>query len=99
MSSAVHPRTDADHTDLPYVVRAAVKLGLLESVAVLVIGLASRSLEGVAEQGVLFVLVTASVLAVIFLPGVWTRAQTIEGISGAAGIGLAFFVVFLMLVV
>jgi hypothetical protein len=96
MSAAVHPQSGADQTDLPFVVRAAVKLGILESVAVLVIGLVSRYLDGVAAQGLLFVLVTAAVLAVTFLPGIWTRAQSIEGISGAAGIGLAAAVVFLI---
>lgn len=97
MSSAVHPKTTADHTDLPYVLRAAVKLGLLESLAVLVIGLASRYLGGITEQAVLLVLVTAGVLAVTFLPGLWTRAETVEGISGAAGIGLGAAVVFLII--
>jgi hypothetical protein len=96
MSAAVPAHPGADQTDLPYVLRGAVRLGLLESVAVLVIGLASRYLEGVAEQVVLLVLVSAAVLAVTFLPGLWTRAQTIEGISGAAGIGLAAAVVFLI---
>jgi hypothetical protein len=94
MSAAVHPQ--ADQTDLPYVVRAAVKLGIFESVAVLVIGLVSRYVDGVVEQGLLLVLVTAAVLTVTFLPGIWTRALSIEGISGAAGIGLAATVVFLI---
>jgi hypothetical protein len=96
MSAAVHPRAGADQTDLPFVLRAAVKLGALESVAVLVIGLVSKYLDGVAEQALLLVLVTAGVLAVTFLPGRWTRAQTIEGIAGAAGIGLTATVVFLL---
>ncbi|MBL8980239.1 MAG: hypothetical protein JNM53_17640 [Gemmatimonadetes bacterium] len=96
MSAAVHAQSGADHTDLPYVLRAAVKLGVLESVAVLVIGLVSRSVEGVAETALLGVLVTAAILAVTFLPGLWTRAATIEGIAGAAGIGLTATVVFLV---
>ncbi|MDX2122584.1 MAG: hypothetical protein SF070_16190 [Gemmatimonadota bacterium] len=96
MSAAVHAQSGADHTDLPYVLRAAVKLGVLESVAVLVIGLASRSLEGVTETAVLGALVTAAILAVTFLPGLWTRAATIEGIAGAAGIGLTATLVFLV---
>jgi len=96
MSAAVHAATGADQTDLPYVLRAAVKLGLLESVAVLVIGLVSRYLDGPAEQALLLVLVTAAVIAVTFLPGRWTRAATIEGVAGAAGIGLAATVVFLV---
>lgn len=96
MSAAVHAHTGADHTDLPYVLRGAVKLGVLESVAVLVIGLVSKYLEGPAEAALLLLLVTAAVLAVTFLPGLWTRAASIEGIAGAAGIGLTATVVFLV---
>lgn len=96
MSAAVHASTGADQTDLPLVLRASVKLGLIESAAVLVIGLVSKYLDGAVEQGLLLVLVTAAVVAVTFLPGLWTRAATIEGIAGAAGIGLAATVVFLI---
>jgi hypothetical protein len=95
MSAAVHAHAGADQTDLPYVLRAAVKLGILESFAILVIGLVSKYLDGSLEKGLLGVLVTVAVLAVTFLPGIWTRARSIEGISGAAGIGLAATVVFL----
>jgi hypothetical protein len=96
MSAAVHPGTHADQTELPHLLRAAVRLGTLESLAVLVIGLVSKYLDGPLEQILLLVLVTGAVLAVTFLPGLWTRAATVEGISGAAGIGLAATVVFLV---
>ena len=96
MSAAVHAHAGADHTELTYVLRAAVKLGILESVAVLVIGSVSKYLDGVAETALLAVLLTAAIAAVAFLPGLWTRATTIEGIAGAAGIGLAATVVFMV---
>src|SRR5512143_1969554 len=96
MSAAVHPLAGADQTDVPSIVRASVKLGILESVFVLLIGVASIYLEGAAETIVLGALVTVGVLAVTLLPGIWTRAETIEGISGAAGIGLAAAWVFLI---
>lgn len=96
MSAVAHAHTGADQTDLPYVLRAAVKLGLLESAAVLVIGLVSRMLDGSLEQALLVVLFVPATLMVIFLPGIWTRARSIEGIAGAAGIGLAATVVFLL---
>jgi hypothetical protein len=35
--------------------------------------------------------------AVAFLPGLWTRPRTIEGIAGAAGIGLGAAVVYLFI--
>jgi hypothetical protein len=95
MSVAVQPQQSADQTGLPHVVRAAVKLGVFESLAVLAIGLVSKYLDGPLEQILLLILVTGATLVVIFLPGLWTRARSIEGISGAAGIGLAAAVVFL----
>jgi hypothetical protein len=97
MSAAVQPRAGADQTDIPFVVRASVKLGILESVFVLLLGLASIYLDGTAETIVLGALVTVGVLVVTLLPGIWTRAETIEGISGAAGIGLAAAWVFLII--
>ncbi len=96
MSAVVPATISADQTDVPHVVRSAIKLGVFESLAVLVMGLVSKRLDGVIELALLGVLVTLSVLVVTFLPGVWTRARTIEGIAGAAGIGLGATVVFLV---
>lgn len=96
MSAAVTAPVSADQTDLPHVLRASVRLGILESVAVLVTGLLARYLTGMVGDLLLLVLVSAALLAVIFLPGWWTKARTIEGIAGAAGIGLAAAVVFLI---
>ena len=88
MHSAVELRADHDLTDVPAIVRGAVKLGLLESVLVLVISLVSRFLpNGVLQTAVLGVIVLVGLFAVTFLPGLWTRPRTIEGIAGAAGIG------------
>lgn len=96
MSSMVHARTGADQTDIPFIVRASVKLAVLTSVFVLFIALASRLLAGGAETVVLALLITAGALAVTILPGLWTRARSIEGIAGAAGIGLAATWIFLL---
>lgn len=96
MSTAVQPRAGADQTDVPLIVRAAVKLGIIESIFVLLIGLSSIYLEGVAETAVVGGLLLVGVMLVTLLPGIWTRAETIEGIAGAAGIGLAAAWVFLL---
>lgn len=96
MSTAVQPRAGADQTDVPLIVRASVKLGILESIFVLLIGLSTIYLEGVAETAVVGALLLVGVMAVMLLPGIWTRAETIEGIAGAAGIGLAAAWVFLL---
>lgn len=98
MHSAVELRADHDLTDIPAIVRGSVKLGLLESVLVLVISLVSRFLpNGVLQTAVLAVIVAAGLFAVAFLPGLWTRPRTIEGIAGAAGIGLGAAVVYLFI--
>ncbi len=98
MHSAVELRAGHDLTDVPAIVRGAVKLGLLESVLVLVISLVSRFLpNGVLQTAVLGVIVVAGLFAVTFLPGLWTRPRTIEGIAGAAGIGLSAAIVYLLI--
>lgn len=97
MQSAMELRADHDLTDVPAIVRGAVKLGLLESVIVLLVSLASRLLMNGPLQTVLIGLVVlVGLAAVIMLPGLWTRPRTIEGIAGAAGIGLGAAIVFLL---
>lgn len=97
MSAAVPLQTGVDQTELPEILRASIKLGVFESVAILAIGLVSKYLDGPVEVALLSVLVTVSVLAVTIVPGIWTRASTIEGIAGAAGIGLAATWIFLII--
>jgi hypothetical protein len=98
MHSAVELRADHDLTGVPAIVRGSVKLGLLESVLVLVISLVSRFLpNGALQTAVLAVLVLVGLAAVTLLPGLWTRPLTIEGIAGAAGIGLGAAVVYLLI--
>ena len=98
MHSAVELRADYDLTDVPAVVRGSVKLGLLESVMVLAISLVSRLLPNGALQTALIALaLVVGLAAVTLLPGLWTRPRTIEGIAGAAGIGLGAAVVFLLI--
>ncbi len=98
MHSAAELRADHDLTDVPAVVRGAVKLGLLESLIVLVISLASRLLPlGLLQTVLLGAALLVGLGCVTLLPGLWTRPRTIEGIAGAAGIGLAAALVFLLI--
>jgi hypothetical protein len=97
MNPVVERRADLDVTDVPSIVNGAVKLGLLECVFVLLISLVSHLLPNGPLQTVLVaLLVLIGLAAVTLLPGLWTRARTIEGIAGAAGIGLGATVVFLL---
>jgi hypothetical protein len=97
MDSAAELHGDHDLTEVPSIVRGAVLLGLFETVAVLLISLAFRFLAGPVESVVLAVLLLLGLAPVTLLPGMWTRARTIEGIAGAAGIGLGAAFVFLLL--
>ncbi len=95
MGSLAHPQAGYDTTQLPIIVRGSFKLGLAETLIVLAIGLVSRFLDGPVEVALEAVLLSFGVLLVVGLPGIWTRARTIEGIAGAAGIGLGAAAVFL----
>ena len=96
MTSVTHTTSVHDRTDVPWIVVGALKLGLLESVVVLLFSLAMRALGGPIETVVCSLLLLAGTAAVALLPGIWTRARTIEGLAGAAGIGLGATLVFLL---
>jgi hypothetical protein len=97
MHPAVELRADHDLTSVPALVQGSVKLGLLEAVIVLVISLISRLLPlGLLQTALLAAALVIGLAAVSLLPGLWTRPRTIEGIAGAAGIGLGAAVVFLL---
>jgi hypothetical protein len=97
MTSTAELRERYDATDVPSVVAGSIKLGLIETLLVLVFSLASRFLDGVVETIVCALIVIVGLAAVTMLPGLWTRPRTIEGIAGAAGIGLGATAVFLLL--
>ena len=96
MSSTAELKGEYDLTRVPMIVQGAVKLGLLESILVLLFSLASRFLAGVPELVVGGLILLGGLAAVSMLPGLWTKPRTIEGIAGAAAIGLAAAVVFLL---
>jgi hypothetical protein len=97
MSSTAELHGEYDVTGVPMIVQGAVKLGLLESILVLLFALGSRFLNGIAETVVCGIILIVGLASVTMLPGLWTRPRTIEGIAGAAGIGLAATGVFLLL--
>jgi hypothetical protein len=89
MTAAVPMQATDDHTDLPHLVRSGVTLGLLQSAFIGGFAVLQPRLDGMAELVVCGAILLAGIAATIVLPGRWTRARTIEGIAGAAGIGLA----------
>lgn len=89
--------TAADQTEIPLIVRASIKLGLIQTAIIILIGVATRITEGPAEHAAVGLLLLIGLAVSAGLPGIWTNAQSIEGISGAAGIGLAAAAVFMVL--
>jgi hypothetical protein len=96
MTSTAELSSEYDVTAVPTIVAGSIKLGLIEAVLVLLFSLASRLLGGPLETIVCGLIVLVGLAAVSMLPGLWTRPRTIEGIAGAAGIGLGAAGVFLL---
>jgi hypothetical protein len=94
--TTVDARDDYDLTAVPAIVAGSIKLGLIEAVAVLLFSLASRFLGGILEVLVCALVLLVGLAAVSMLPGLWVRPRTIEGLAGAAGIGLGASGVFLL---
>ena len=97
MSSVVQAEAGFERTDAPFMFRTAVVLGGFQAVMVLLFSLVSRFLDGPVELALEAILVLIGAVAVIVLPGLWTRARSVEGIAGAAMIGLGATAVFLVI--
>ena len=97
MTSAVQGSTTADYTEVPHVVRTGIILGVIQSALVFAFSLGSRFLAGTPELIVRALIVIVGLAATVLLPGIWTRARRIEGIAGAAGIGLMATGVYLLI--
>ena len=97
MSSAVGAQAGFDQTSAAFLARSSIRLGILESVIVVLFSFVARFLEGAPGLALESLLLVAGLAAVTTLPGLWTRARTIEGIAGAATIGFGATVVFMLL--
>lgn len=97
MTVAAGFERDFDRTDAPFIARGGFKIGVITAVSVLLFSLVTRFTDGVIESVLKVLILAAGTYAVTFFPGVWTRARTIEGIAGAAAIGLAGTVVYLLI--
>lgn len=97
MATAVPLGNATDTTDLPIIIRGSAILGLIQAVAVFAVSVINKALTGTADAALTGIVVAVGAALTIVLPGLWTRARTIEGISGAAGIGLGATVMFLIL--
>jgi hypothetical protein len=70
---------------------------VLQSGLIAAFAVAQPRLTGLAELLFCGAVLVVGVAVTIALPGLWTRARSIEGIAGAAGIGLFATAVFLVI--
>ena len=96
MTSAAAARS-SDRIEIPRLVRFAIILGIIQAIIVALFALVTRLFDGPVEKVLEAVLLVIGLAATILLPGLWTRARTIDGIAAAAGIGLSATVVFLLI--
>src|SRR5919198_811534 len=97
MSATATP-TRSDRSDFRTVTVGGAKLGVITALAVVVFLAAARVVPaGALRSGVEALIVLAAGVAVGFLPAQWTAAREVEGIAGAAAIGLVGTVVFMVI--
>ena len=84
-----------DRSDFRNIMLSGAKIGLMTGVAVLVYAALSRALPaGLAREAGQAVVVLATATLVSLLPALWVVARGIEGIAGAAAVGLWGTIVF-----
>jgi hypothetical protein len=84
-----------DRSDFRNIMLSGAKIGLMTAVAVLVYAALTRALPaGLAREVVQAIVVLATATLVSFLPALWVVARGIEGIAGAAAVGLWGTIVF-----
>jgi hypothetical protein len=88
--SATLAQTAMDRTDVRTVLTGGAKIAFVTVVSVVLFLAASRHAAalGALQAGVETLIVLAAGTAVTFLPGRWCAARSVEGIAGAAGMGL-----------
>ncbi len=96
MATAVSLDHSSDSTDVPIIVRASIVLGLVQAVCVFAVSMINRALTGTADHALTGVVVAIGTVVTMIYPATRTRPRTIEGIAGAAGIGLGAALAFML---
>ncbi|HEX4575281.1 MAG TPA: hypothetical protein VH158_09130 [Gemmatimonadales bacterium] len=85
----------SDRSDFRTVTTSGAALGVVTAVAVVLFLAASRQLlDGVLRSGAEALIVLVAGISASFLPAEWSRARQVEGIAGAAAIGLVGTIMF-----
>ena len=96
MTTAAQP-TDIDRADVRTIVTAGAKLGLITTVGVVVFALISRAMSGMAEVVVQSIIIIDAGVLFAYLPSVWIRPRSADGIAWATMVGLLGALVFTVL--
>jgi len=97
MATAVQLEGDIDNTELRGVVRGLITLAIIQAVFVVLVSIVNKTTEGTIDHALTGLLVFVGAMITIIYPGTLTRPRTINGIAGAAGIGLGATWVFLLI--
>lgn len=88
MATAVQLQRDSDNTELMRVVRGFVTLAIIQAVVVVIVSVINKSLDESINRPLSAIVIFIGAMITICYPAFLTRPRTIEGIAGAAGIGL-----------
>ena len=97
MATAVQLDAGVDNTELQRVVRGSITLALIQAGFVVAVSIVNKSTDGIVDHALTGILVFVGAMITVFYPGTLTRPRTIEGIAGAAGIGLGATWCFLLI--
>ena len=96
MTASLTSPSTVDRSDFRYILISGTKVGIATAATVLLTIIVSRLVPaGIVRAVLQTIVVLAGAVAATFLPGFWTMARTVQGIAGAAGVGLWGTVVFM----
>ena len=96
MTTAAEPMV-VDRADVRTIVGGGVKLGILTAVGVVAFALLARAMSGNTETLVLSLLVLTGGVVFGYLPALWTRPRSADGIAWCTLLGLLGAVAFTVL--
>jgi hypothetical protein len=96
MTAGTATSTAVDRSNFRYILTSGTKVGIATAATVLVTIIVSRVIPaGIVRAVLQTIVVLAGAVAATFLPSYWTTARSVQGIAGAAGVGLWGTVVFM----
>jgi len=87
MTSAAEP-AGTEHADARTIITGGIKLGILTAAGVTVFVLLSRAMTGTPEIVVQSLLVLVGAIAFSFVPALWVRPRSTDGVAWTALVGL-----------